>query len=183
MTRIVEEEPILRSETRDIGILVAGDDLTITRARYAAGESVAGPHVHHEHTDAFYVLEGELTFEVGREREVITVSPGGFVAVPPGVVHSVRVAGNRPARWLTIHAQDGGFARFMRGVRDGVDVGWDIAAAPVGGGLRAGAATVTLPSADYAIVLGRPHTGPSQPMELSGFEPLTSWVRSRRSPN
>jgi len=39
------------------------------------------PHVHHEHTDAFYVLEGELTFETGREAETITVPAGGFVAV------------------------------------------------------------------------------------------------------
>jgi len=28
----------------------------------------------------------------------------------------------RPARWLTIHAHDGGFAAFMRGARDGVEV-------------------------------------------------------------
>ena len=48
-------------------ILVAREDVTITHASYAAGEQVAGPHVHHEHTDAFYVLEGELTFEIGRE--------------------------------------------------------------------------------------------------------------------
>jgi quercetin dioxygenase-like cupin family protein len=146
MTPIVEEEPILRSETRDISILVARDNLTITRARYTAGQSVAGPHVHDQHTDAFYVLEGELTFEVGREREVITVSPGGFVAVPLGVAHSFRVTGNRPARWLTIHARDGGFAGFMRGVRDGVDVTWDIASVPEGGGLPADAATITLQS-------------------------------------
>jgi hypothetical protein len=30
---------------------------------------------HHEHTDAFYVLEGELTFEIGREAKTITRSP------------------------------------------------------------------------------------------------------------
>ena len=60
-------EPILRREKREISILVARKEVTITHARYAAGEQVAGPHVHHEHTDAFYVLEGELTFcEIGR---------------------------------------------------------------------------------------------------------------------
>ena len=56
-------------EEREISILVAREDVTVTHARYAAGEQVAGPHVHHGHTDAFYVLEGELTFEIGRERE------------------------------------------------------------------------------------------------------------------
>lgn len=140
---ISHEEAILRTDTRDIGILVARDELTVTRARYSAGQSVAGTHVHNHHTDAFYLLEGRLTFEIGRERETITVSPGGCVAVPPGVAHGFRVEGSGPARWLTIHAQDGGFARFMRGVRDGADVEWDIAPVPEGGGLPADAATVT----------------------------------------
>ena len=125
---ITDGEAILRREKREISILVAREDVTITHARYAAGEQVAGPHVHHEHTDAFYVLEGELTFEIGREAETITVSAGGFVAVPPGVAHSFRTDGDRPARWLTIHAPDGGFAAFMRGIRDGVEVEWDISA-------------------------------------------------------
>jgi mannose-6-phosphate isomerase-like protein (cupin superfamily) len=79
---ITDGEAILRREKSEISILVAREDVTITRARYSAGERVAGPHVHHEHTDAFYVLEGELTFEIGREPETITVSSGGFVAVP-----------------------------------------------------------------------------------------------------
>ena len=96
---------------------------------------MAGPNVHREHTDAFYVLEGELTFEIGREAEPVTVSASGFVAVPPHVAHSFRNDGDRAARWLTIHAPDGGFAAFLRGARDGVAVEWDISAVPAGGGL------------------------------------------------
>ena len=114
------------------------------RGRNAPGEAVAGPHVHHEHTDAFYVLEGELTFVIGREEESITVPAGGFVAVPAGVAHSLRNAGDRPARWLTIHAPDGGFAAFMRGIRDGVEVDWDISPVPADGGLPASEAIVSL---------------------------------------
>jgi mannose-6-phosphate isomerase-like protein (cupin superfamily) len=139
---IVDGEEILRRENRDISILVATDDVTITRARYSAGEQVAGPHVHHEHTDAFYILEGDLTFEIGREAKTITVASGGFVAVPPQVSHSVRNDSDRPARWLTVHARDGGFAAFMRGVRDGVEVEWDISAVPADGGLLASEAIV-----------------------------------------
>ena len=136
-------EVVVRSEERDICILVAGEGVTITRARYSAGEQVAGPHVHREHTDAFYVLEGELTFEIGREPETITVSSGGFVCVSPGVAHALRNDSDRPARWLTIHAPDGGFAAFMRGIRDGLEVEWDIAAVPTDGGLSASAAVVS----------------------------------------
>jgi quercetin dioxygenase-like cupin family protein len=143
---INEPEPILQSEKRDISILVAREDITITRAAYDAGQQVAGPDVHHQHTDAFYVLEGELTFEIGRQRRTITVSPGGYVAVPPGVAHSFATDSDRPARWLTIHTPDGGFAGFMRGIRDGLNVEWDITAVPARGGLPASAATITQPA-------------------------------------
>ena len=139
---ITHGEAILRHEEREISLLVARDDVSITHAQYSAGEQVAAPHVHHEHTDAFYVLEGELTFEIGREPETITVSSGGFVAAPPGVAHSLRNASDRPARWLTIHARDGGFAALMRGIRDGVEVEWDISAVPADGGLPASEAIV-----------------------------------------
>jgi quercetin dioxygenase-like cupin family protein len=149
--RTAEGEPILQSEKREISMLVAREDLTITRARYAADESVAGPHVHNTHTDAFYVLEGELTFEIGRESETITVPSGGFVAVPPGVVHSLRNDGDLPACWLTIHAPDGGFAAFMRGVRDGVDVEWDMLPVPADGGLPAGDALVRAGARDEGL--------------------------------
>jgi len=141
---ITDAELIYRRELGEAGILVAREDVTITHAWCAAGERVAGPHIHHGHTDAFYVLEGELTFEIGREREAIRVSSGGFIAAPPGVAHSFRNAGDRPARWLTIHAHDGGFAAFLRGTRDGVDVEWDIAPVPTGGGLPASEAVVSL---------------------------------------
>jgi len=65
MVPITAGEAILRRERREISILVAREEVTITHARYAAGEQVAGPHVHHEHTDTFYELEGELTLVIG----------------------------------------------------------------------------------------------------------------------
>jgi quercetin dioxygenase-like cupin family protein len=136
-------EAVRRQPAGEIGLLVAREEVTITHARYEPGEQIAGPHVHREHTDAFYVLEGELTFEIGREAETVAVSTLGFVAMPPGVAHSFRTGGDRPSRWLTVHAPDGGFAAFMRGIRDGVPVAWDISPAPSDGGLPAGAAIVS----------------------------------------
>jgi mannose-6-phosphate isomerase-like protein (cupin superfamily) len=135
-------ELIWRRETGELRILVASEEVTLTEAWCASGERVAGPHVHHDHTDAFYVLDGELTFDVGPDAETVTVSAGGFVAVPPGVAHAFRNAGDRPARWLTMHAPDGGFAAFLRGIRDGHDVGWDIAEVPPDGGQPASEAIV-----------------------------------------
>ena len=136
-------EALLRSESQEGSILVACDEVTVIRGWCSPGVRIAGPHVHREHTDAFYVLDGELTFEVGPELEPVTLSSGGLVAVPPGVAHAFRTAGDRPARWLTIHAGDGGFAAFMRGIRDGAEVDWDISGIPAGGGLPAGDAIVS----------------------------------------
>jgi quercetin dioxygenase-like cupin family protein len=150
---VTEGEAILHGEKREISILVASEDLTVTHARYAAGEQVAGPHVHHEHIDAFYVLEGELTFELGREAETIIVSAGGFVAVPPGVAHAFRNSSDRVASWLTIHAPDGGFAAFMRSIREGAEVEWDISAVPADGGLPTSEAIISLASADHGPAL------------------------------
>jgi mannose-6-phosphate isomerase-like protein (cupin superfamily) len=147
---ILDAEPVLRGESGEISILVARDDLTITCARLPAGEQVARPHVHREHTDAFYVLEGELVFEFGRESQEVAVSAGGFLAAPPLVAHSFRTAGTGPSRWLTIHAPDGGFAAFMRGVRDGVEVKWDISSVPPDGGRPARDAIVSPNYADFA---------------------------------
>src|SRR5207237_38365 len=44
---------------REITIIFARGAVTVTHARYAAGEPVAGPHIHRGRTDAFYVLEGQ----------------------------------------------------------------------------------------------------------------------------
>lgn len=144
MVVITGGEAILLRETHEISILTASEEVTITHARCSPGQRVAAPHVHHDHTDAFYVLEGELTFEIGHGAKTITVSSGGFLAAPPEVAHSLRNASDRPARWLTIHARDGGFASFMRGLRDGVEVEWDISAVPTDGGLPASEAIVRL---------------------------------------
>lgn len=138
-------EMLVDSPTRQGSFVIARENLTITHARYPAGEHVAGRHIHRRHTDAFYVLEGELIFEIGPEAEAITVSAGGFVAAPPGLAHAFRVAESGPARWLTIHAPDGGFAAFMRGLRDGIPVEWDIAPVPADGGRPAD-----------QVVIGRP---------------------------
>ena len=119
-------EQILQSAARKIEILIARDEITVTRAEYAAGLHVAEPHLHHDHVDAFYVLEGTLIFQIGHDPVEVTIPAGGSVAVAPQVPHAFCVGSEGPARWLTIHAPDGGFAAFMRGVRDGVAVDWDV---------------------------------------------------------
>lgn len=62
-------------------------------------------HVHPDEDDAFYIVEGELTFILGDRR--VAAPPGTFVLVPPGVEHAFRNERSRPVRMLNIHAPAG----------------------------------------------------------------------------
>ena len=95
--------------------------LDATWTRHEAGERGAEPHVHREHTDSFYVLEGELTFRIGPDLERVTAPAGTFVAVPPNVIHGFDNDGAERACFLNFHAPSGGFADYMRGVNPGFD--------------------------------------------------------------
>jgi quercetin dioxygenase-like cupin family protein len=117
----------------------------MTRSRYAPGERGPGPHVHREHTDAFYVLDGELTFVLGSEREPVRVGAGSFVAVPPNLVHSFVNEGSADAHFLNFHTPDGGFGAFMRGARDGREVPFDSFDPPADGGRPLAEAIVSAP--------------------------------------
>ena len=62
-------------------------------------------HVHADEDDAFYILEGELTFTV--EDEVVVAVPGTFVLVPPGLQHTFANEGDTVVRMVNIHAPAG----------------------------------------------------------------------------
>lgn len=80
--------------------------------QHAGGEPPL--HVHHREDEAFYVLEGTMTFHVGAERFVTTA--GGFVFCPRDVPHSFTVDSGT-ARLLQICAP-GGIDRFFAEWRD-----------------------------------------------------------------
>jgi mannose-6-phosphate isomerase-like protein (cupin superfamily) len=62
-------------------------------------------HVHDDEDDAFYILEGEMTFLLGDGP--VAAPPGTFVLVPPGVEHGFRNDGSVPVRMFNIHAPAG----------------------------------------------------------------------------
>ena len=62
-------------------------------------------HVHADEDDAFYIVEGELTFTFGEQ--AVPAPPGTFVLVPPGVEHGFRNDQSQPVRMLNIHAPAG----------------------------------------------------------------------------
>ncbi len=67
-------------------------------------------HVHHAEDEAFYVVEGEMTFLCGDQR--LRAGPGTFVYGPRDIPHGFRVEGTQPAR-LLLQCTPGGFERFV----------------------------------------------------------------------
>jgi quercetin dioxygenase-like cupin family protein len=92
-------------------VLAELPELEVIDACFGPGFSVE-PHSHRDHVDSFYVLEGEAEFTLGDE--VIHAGAGTWVAVPIGVVHGFRNAGDGELRILNIHAPNTGFASRLR---------------------------------------------------------------------
>ena len=71
---------------------------------FAAGRELEA-HVHADEDDAFYILEGEITFVLpGGD---VRAPAGTFVLIPPGVEHGFRNDTVHDARILNIHAPAG----------------------------------------------------------------------------
>jgi mannose-6-phosphate isomerase-like protein (cupin superfamily) len=65
-------------------------------------------HVHDEEDDAFFIIEGEMTFFFGEDdAEEVAAPPGTFVLVPPGVEHGFRNDQDVPVKMFNIHAPAG----------------------------------------------------------------------------
>lgn len=112
-----------------------------TNGAYALAEVYANPgdvplHTHRHEDEAFYVLDGEITFEVGDV--IIQAGPGSFVFGPRGVPHRYTVT-SPTARMLMLFSP-GGFEGFIRATSvptdsldrpspEDVDIDWEQVAA------------------------------------------------------
>lgn len=66
-------------------------------------------HVHHAEDEAFYVLDGEITFFCGEQ--TFDARAGSFVFLPKDLPHAFLVRGAQPARLLQLTAP-AGFEQF-----------------------------------------------------------------------
>src|SRR5688572_22611990 len=141
------------SDEAEYRIKLARPELSLLESAYPRGESVA-PHVHERHADAFYVLEGELEFHLADS--AVGLPAGSFVLAPPGVVHWFSVVSADGARWLNLHASDGGFAESRRARHEGRErrEPLDAFPPPPDGGLPASEAIVRLPGEGERLVRG-----------------------------
>jgi len=75
-----------------------------------------GPYLHrHDFDEAFYVLEGELTFQV--EDTVITKRAGELAFAPRGVAHTLANHSDAPARYVLV-CTPAGFERYFARMND-----------------------------------------------------------------
>jgi quercetin dioxygenase-like cupin family protein len=73
-------------------------------------EGLAPQHVHHREDEAFYVLEGQLTIQIGDA--TYEAEPGSFVFGPKGVPHKYVV--KTPSARLLMVFSPAGFEGFIR---------------------------------------------------------------------
>ncbi len=109
----LDGEAITDRPNRRVTLLADTEHLTLSEFDYGPGQRGASPHVHHDHSDAFLVVEGELeiTFESGPLR----APAGTFVLIPPDVVHSFDNTSDASARFFNVHAPSCGFGDYLRG--------------------------------------------------------------------
>jgi quercetin dioxygenase-like cupin family protein len=90
----------------------SGGTAALVELAMPAGGSGPPLHVHPQHGEGFYVLEGEMTFQVGDE--VVTAATGSFAFAPRGVSHTLANLGERDARILVLCAPAGFESYFER---------------------------------------------------------------------
>jgi quercetin dioxygenase-like cupin family protein len=103
---------LLETEERKLFVKGSWEEMDFLEYEGTADYEGAGPHIHKRHSDSFYVLEGELEFNVGDETH--RAGPGGFVSVPPGIVHAFTNPGPGPVRFLNAHTPACGFTEAIR---------------------------------------------------------------------
>jgi len=101
-----EGEPIRRH--RVLGELA---DIEALELFFPADFEGVDPHTHADHSDSFYVLEGDVEFFFGDEWH--RASPGTYVSIPRNVVHGFRPAGTA-IRLLNFHTPRVGFVDSLR---------------------------------------------------------------------
>lgn len=111
---VVGEETLVKVSAADSNGLLAFFHLV--------APPMSGPprHVHSREDELFYVLEGELVFELDGKRQA--VGPGGTVYLRRGVVHAYQNFTASPAR-LLITTTPGAFCGFFVELSDATPPG------------------------------------------------------------
>jgi len=127
-------EVIGDTSRRRVEILSDDPSLNATWSRFGRRSVGADLHVHRDHVDLFYVLEGELTVRLGIEDEPVAVPAGTLARVPPLVVHGFRNRTDADMTYLNFHTPGQRFSDYLRALRDGRELSYDQHDPPEDGG-------------------------------------------------
>jgi quercetin dioxygenase-like cupin family protein len=105
------EGEVLYGSHRVATIKVGSDELSLIEFDLDPAFGGPDPHMHDDHTDSFYVLDGSAELLVDGRR--VIAEAGTFVAATPGVEHTF-TSGPVGARLLNIHAPGVGFTDRLR---------------------------------------------------------------------
>ena len=101
---------ILKSPTEGSTIAVVGDVYRFlatgddTNGKYAMWEAIVPPgggpppHIHSREEESFYILEGEIIFQIGDQQLLATA--GMFANMPVGTLYSFKNEFGKPAKML-----------------------------------------------------------------------------------
>src|SRR6476660_569213 len=102
--------PVLRKPGEGRTVAVVGDVYRFlatgedTNGKYAMWEAIVPPgggpppHVHSREEESFYILEGEITFQIGDGR--LVAGAGTFANMSVGTPHAFKNESDKPARML-----------------------------------------------------------------------------------
>ena len=100
-----------RIGSRGHRVLAELPHLEVIELSYGPDFEGVDPHTHPDHTDSFYVLEGEVEFF--QDGDWHRAGPGTFLSMPPNVEHGFRPAGTA-IRLLNLHTPNAGFIERLR---------------------------------------------------------------------
>jgi mannose-6-phosphate isomerase-like protein (cupin superfamily) len=107
----------LRAAAGEYTVRLAGADtdgrLAVVEYRLPPYSVGAEEHIHHDHSEQFMVLSGEVVFRVGDDE--VVAGPGSVLAVPEGVVHAFRNDGHEDAL-LVFLLTPAGYEEYFRDV-------------------------------------------------------------------
>jgi len=88
----------------------------VSAVEFTAPPRWDGPFLHtHDFDEAWYLLEGELVFQLGDE--VVTKRAGDFVFAPRGVPHTLANHTDAPAKYVLV-ITPAGFERYFARMTD-----------------------------------------------------------------
>lgn len=120
---MLTQQPTLRTPSEGLTIAFVGDVYRFlatgdeTNGKYAMWEAIVPPgggpppHIHSREEEAFFILEGEITFTVNDEK--IVAMAGTFANMPVGTPHSFKNESDQPAKMLISVAPAGLEKMFM----------------------------------------------------------------------